>query len=307
MKVLCKYFTTGMILVLVFAGCGSVRSDNFSENDAVFSFIVTADMREFGGGEYQSSDYFQGTCEAILNVGKGSFMVSPGDIDPPQNVYATIRKVLGEDYLWYPVVGNHEAETSEDMTWLRNWGKKNIPNLVRKGPENCQETTYSFDFGNAHFVILNEYCGGESDSQGDGDILDPLYNWLEKDLEENSKPFVFVFGHEPFISIPDYHNGRHRHQGDSLDAHSDNSHRFQKLLREHNVVAYICGHTHTFSYSIINGLPQLDAGHSRGIGDKRSRSTFIKILVGKQSCWAQVYRYGANGAPYALTQTIVLN
>ena len=115
MKVTCRYFTAGMILVLLFAGCGLVKSDNFSQKDVVFSFIVTSDMREFAGPEYQTSDYFLGTCEAILKVGKGAFMVSPGDIDPPQHVYATISKVLGKDYPWYPVVGNHEAETPEEI------------------------------------------------------------------------------------------------------------------------------------------------------------------------------------------------
>ena len=99
------------------------------ERDAVFSFIVTADMRWFAGSEYQSSQYFLGTCEAIREFGKGSFMISPGDIDPPQHVFDTIKKILGEDYLWYPVVGNHEAETPEDMSWLRDWGKKEFPTL----------------------------------------------------------------------------------------------------------------------------------------------------------------------------------
>ena len=277
------------------------------EKDPVFSYIVTADMRQFAGSKYQSSQYFLGVCEAILEIGKGSFMVSPGDIDPPQHVFDTIRKVLGEDYPWYPVVGNHETESPEDMIWLRNWGRKDIPNLVCKGPENSEETTYSFDFGNAHFVIINEYYDGKSDSTNNGDIIEPLYNWIKNDLEANSKPFVFVFGHEPFVSIPDYHNGRHRHKGDNLDAHPGNSHRFQQLLRKHKVVAYICGHTHNFSYSRMNGLWQLDAGHSRGIGDKGARSTFLKIIVGKHTCRAEVYRDDANGGPYVLTQTIALD
>jgi hypothetical protein len=87
--------------------------------NTVFSFIVTADMGGFAGPEYQSSKYFLGTCEAVRKFGKGSFMVGQGDIDPPYHVLDTIKKVLGIDYLWYPVVGNHEAETPEDMAWLR--------------------------------------------------------------------------------------------------------------------------------------------------------------------------------------------
>jgi len=295
-----------MLAVLVFAGCAKLQIEQLPKEEAVFSFTATADMRQFAGPEYQSSEYFLGTCEAIREIGKGAFMVSVGDIDPPQHVFGTVRKVFGEDYPWYPVVGNHEAETQEDMTWLRNWGRQDIPNLVRRGPKNSEETTYSFDFKNAHFVVLNEYYDGNSDTGSDGDITEPLYEWLKTDLEENSKQFVFVFGHEPIISIPDYHNGRHRHKGDNLDAHPENSHRFQQLLRKHKVTAYISGHTHDFSYSQINGLWQLDAGHSRGIGEKGAQSTFLRILVGKHTSWVEVYRDDANGGRYLLTQKIVL-
>lgn len=295
-----------MLAVLVLAGCATVQKEQFTKEEAAFSFIVTSDMRQFAGPEYQSSEYFLGTCEAIRDIGKGAFMVSAGDIDPPQHVLSTVRTVFGEDYPWYPVVGNHEAETPEDMTWLRNWGGQDIPNLVRRGPVNSGETTYSLDFKNAHLVVLNEYYDGDSDTGSDGDITEPLYEWLKTDLEENSKQFVFVFGHEPILSIPDCHNGRHRHKGDNLDAHPENNHRFQQLLRKHKVTAYICGHTHDFSYSQINGVWQLDAGHSRGIGDKGAQSTFLRILVGERTCSVEVYRDDAKGGRYLLTQKIIL-
>jgi len=290
-----------LIPVILLPGCTTT-----GPKDAVFSFDVTADMREFAGPEYQSSQYFMGTCEAIRQVGKGAFMVSPGDIDPPQYVSDTIKKVLGKQYLWYPVVGNHEAETREDMEWLRNWGSGRIPNLVRRGPENCEETTYSVDYKNAHFVILNQYYDGELDTGTNGDICEPLYQWLKNDLEANTKPFIFVFGHEPMVSIPDADNGRHRHKGDNLDEHPQNNHRFQVLLRKHNVTAYINGHTHDFSFAKINGLWQLDAGHCRGKGDRGAQSTFLKVWVGRRNCWAEVYRDDANGGLYSLTRTITL-
>ena len=298
--------TTVAAAILALAGCTDKGTERQSEENVAFSFIATADMRMFTGSGSRSSEYFTGTCEAIKTVGKGAFMVSPGDIDPPQQVLDTIKKVLGEDYPWYPVVGNHETETPEDMAWLRKRGSQEIPNLVRRGPENGEETTYSFDFKNAHFVVLNAYYDGKSDTGSNGDITTPLYLWLKRDLEENTKPIVFLFGHEPILSIPDYHNGRHRHQADCLNAHPENSHRFQQLLRKHKVTAYICGHTHNFSYSNINGLWQLDTGHCRGIGEKGAQSTFLKFLVGQRACWVEVYRDDANGGPYLLTQTIEL-
>ena len=287
--------------ILLPAGCRKTRPQ-----PALFCFDVTCDMREFADPKHQSSEYFLGTCEAIRDVGKGAFMISPGDIDPPQYVKATIEKVLGDDYLWYPVVGNHEAETKEDMVWLREWGSKDIPHLVRRGPENGRETTYSFDYGNAHFAVINQYYDGQSDTGTDGDICDELYEWLKNDLEATSKRHIFVIGHEPIISIPDMDTGRYRHRGDNLDAHRRNNHRFQKLLREHNITAYICGHTHNFSYAKINGIWQIDAGHCRGIGDTGSPSTFLKVWVEPQSCWVDVYRTDADGGRYSLTRSISL-
>jgi len=303
-----RFFKLKILILSLILGLSSMaEAKKPLKKDTVFSFVVTADMREFAGPEYQSSKYFWGTCEAVRKFGKGSFMVSPGDIDPPYHVLYTIKKILGKDYLWYPVVGNHEAETPEDMAWLRNWGKKRIPNLTRKGPENGRETTYSFDYKNAHFVVINQYYDGKSDTGTDGDIPAPLFDWLADDLAANSKPFVFVFGHEPFVSIPDIDNGRYRHKGDSLDAHPKNSHRFWKILRRYNVTAFICGHTHNLSLSKVNGVWQLDAGHSRGLGDTGAPSTFLKILVGEKTCWVDGYRDDGNGGAYALIHTIMLD
>ena len=45
-------------------------------------------------------------------------MISPGDIDPPEDVYNDLQNYIRNNYLWYPVAGNHEAETIEDMNWF---------------------------------------------------------------------------------------------------------------------------------------------------------------------------------------------
>ena len=59
--------------------------------DDLFTFDVAADMRQYAEPEFRSSEYFQGVCEAIKEVGKGEFMISPGDIDPPYHVKKTIQ------------------------------------------------------------------------------------------------------------------------------------------------------------------------------------------------------------------------
>ena len=274
-----------------------------SVEDDSFSFVVTADMREFAGpGTYDSAQYFRGAMQAVAAHGVGAFMLSPGDIDPPAGVIWTITQTLGSAYIWYPVVGNHEAETIVDMDWLRMFEY----GAVHSGPAGCPETTYSFDYSNSHFVVLNEYCDLSGDTATDGDIPDHLYNWLRADLEATTAANIFVTGHEPAFPQPDADNGRLRHEFDSLNAHPSNRNRFWDLLREHEVAVYLCGHTHNYSLARVNGLWQLDAGHARGLGDAGARSTFVLIQVDGTSISYQTYRDDASGGSYNLMHAGVL-
>lgn len=272
-----------------------------------YSFIAVADMRQYGGVDYQTSEYFLGAVQAIDRIGKGSFMISPGDIDPPDEVYETIASVLGYDYQWYPVVGNHESETPYDMDWLRQWGQDNVIGVLNEGPVNSEETSYSFDFDQTHFIVINEYYDGNSDIATNGNISPALYSWIENDLKNTDKPLIFVFGHEPIVSIPDDANGRLRHVGDSLDAYPETTERFKQLLLKYNVAAYVQGHTHNFSYANLDGLWQIDAGHARGKGDTGAKSTFLKFIVKDDFYKIEVYRDDSNGGEYILEKTLTLN
>ena len=149
-----------------------------------------------GPGEYDTSQYFRGMVEKIGELNQAHFMISVGDTTPPQDALWTINQVLGSDFLWFPVVGNHELNWI-DMDWLRAYDPDtngNLPpNISERGPEGCEETNYSFDYGNAHFVILNVYCDLNNDTRTDGAIVDALFNWLKQDLENSSQELLFVF------------------------------------------------------------------------------------------------------------------
>jgi hypothetical protein len=269
-----------------------------------FAFAVTADMRKYSGPSYHTTQYFRGATEAIADLGSSAFMVSPGDIDPTTDVMWTITQTLGITYTWYPVVGNHELPgqgsepyTGANMDWLRNYDY----GTVNPGPPGCPETTYSFDHGNSHFVMLNEYCDTGGDTVTQGDIPDHLYTWLVTDLSSTDRTHIFVFGHEPAYPQPDADNGRTRHVGDSLDQYPTNRDRFWSLLQSEGVVAYICGHTHNYSTIEIGGVWQLDVGHARGIGDPDARSTFALVCVNGSNVIFEVYRDDASGGPYTQT------
>ncbi len=283
-----RHRRASLILAAAIAVLASIRaSAPVVGQDSSFAFAVTADIREYAGqGDYDTSDYFRGACQALDTIGPGAFMFSPGDIDPPAGIKWTIEQQMGSDYAWYPAVGNHEASTPADMNWLRSYDY----GTVNPGPTGCPETTYSFDHGNAHFAVLNEYCDSAGDAVTDGDVPDHLYDWLATDLAGTDKTHVFVVGHEPAFPQPDADNGRLRHEGDSLPNEAANRDRFWDLLKSEGVLAYICGHTHNFSATRIDGVWQLDAGHARGAGDTGAPSTFLLIHVGDTTVTFDAYR-----------------
>lgn len=282
---------------------------------AQFSFTVVSDQRYYAGeGAFDSSNYFRGAIESLAESGTGAFLLSPGDIDPAYESNWTIQQVLGSDFQWYPIVGNHELPgegtelyLGENMEWLRAFdidqgGPAEEPNIVRYGPTGCPDTTYSFEHSDAHFVVLNEYCDAGGDAITTGDVTDHLYNWLENDLRSTTKENIFVFGHEPAFPQPDRDNGRLRHESDSLNAHPANRDRFWSLLKSNGVKAYFCGHTHNFSSVEIDGVWQIDSGHARGAGDLGAPSTYLRIDVGS-SIVMNVFRDNHNGV-YDYSDTV---
>jgi hypothetical protein len=275
--------------------------DRTPDGDA-FAFFVAGDMRQYAGPKYQRPGYFLSACEAMKKLG-GDFLVSPGDVDPPQDVRAVVGKVFGPAFPWYPGLGNHDLGKT-DLAWLRAADESGVlrPGIVRRGPPGAEETMYAFDRGNAHFVVLDEYYDGASDGAG-GDISDATLRWLSADLAANAKPLVFVFGHEPAFPQVDMDTGQARHGDNSLNGDTAHRDRFWALLVERKVTAFICGHTHTATALKIRGVWQLDSGHARGRGDSSIPSTFLRIAVSGNGASYEVYRTDEWGVAYTLRKS----
>ncbi len=257
-----------------------------------FHYTVTADPR------WEDATY-DGVLAAMQTLigGQGVFQISVGDIDPLQPLRDKVDARFGANALWYPVVGNHEAETSSDMTWIRdeyttgNGLRTPLSNATNQnGPAGSVETTYSWDHGNAHFIVLNEYWNGEtaagSDVATDGDIVQALYDWLAADLAANTQPFVFVFGHEPAFPF-------HRHLVDSLNKYEARRDAFWNLLESYGVHAYFCGHTHFYSRHREPGGTawQIDAATAgyAAFPDFGGFQTFVDVVVGDVEVRYDVY------------------
>jgi hypothetical protein len=294
------------LLLLPLSACRSSARRESAATDR-FSFLAAGDMRGFVKAKSNDERYFDGVCEAARRVGAGAFMVTPGDFDPPAPVRATLDQYVGTNYLWYPVVGNHEIETPEHMAWVKAWADRGIPHLVRQGPPGAELTTYSFDYGNSHFVAVNNYFDDLTIVKTKGAIAEATLRWLENDLASTKKPHLWVIGHQPIESLPDMDSGRVRHPGETVSTNSAAAARFVGLLQQYRVRAYICGHTHNTSVAKVRGIWQADSGHARGAGDQGSPSTFLKFRVAGQKAWVDIYRGNTNGVDYQLRKTVELN
>lgn len=99
-----------------------------------------------------------------------------------------------------PVVGNHETYTPipENKFSLPIYFTQQFK-VEQNGPEGLKGQVYSFDYGNAHFVILDSQLGEERRFLPDS--LERQQAWLAKDLAATNKLWKFVFIHRPA-----YHN-----------------------------------------------------------------------------------------------------
>jgi hypothetical protein len=242
---------------------------------ADFRFTLTGDPRS-------SYSKWAWTLNQIADkVGdEGAFHITAGDyyedggLTVAAGFYERLVAQFGADVVWYPTVGNHELEEGgPDMVWLRNFYYVHLEGTVNPGPANGEETTYSWDYQNAHFVQLNQYYDGTTDDADIDEYTDALYNWLVEDLDRNTKPVVFVIYHKPT-----YPNGRG-------DKDSDEGwERLLKLLNDRKVIAGLCADTHTYARYQVDGdwetfTWELDSGNAGRLSHGDLHQTFVDITV----------------------------
>ncbi len=164
----------------------------------------------------------------ILNVGD---LVYDGDSESdwdneffdPQ--YENIQTVLSE--LGYQAArGNHE----ESGTLF----KKYFPYPYTRA------FYWSFDYGPAHFSIIDQYT--------DYSVGSAQYNWLDNDLSSTDKKWKFLVFHEPGWSA-----GGHSNSSEVQDI-------IQPLCEKYHVQIVFAGHNHYYSRAEVNDVMHITTG-----------------------------------------------
>ena len=261
-----------------------------------FRFAVFCDSRgAYGGGETYVEGVNQATLKALLNIAyaqKASFILFPGDLisgstSSPVEVerqfqsWKRAASAVGSRVPIYEGVGNHD----QPSLWLAGGSSQDY--LARPGPEvgevlfarhfvnptngpdpvetdfpPYKENVYSFDWGSAHFTMLNNnyFQKGSGEKVADmagqlqGAMRQEQLDWLEQDLQsarDRGQKQLFVLAHEP--AFP---NGGHVKDGmwwngkrAEIIAIRDH---FWRILCRYQVTAAFFGDEHNYSRTLID-------------------------------------------------------
>jgi len=198
-----------------FLAYGDTRSDVVAHN-AVCAAIVEA---------YQSDPNLQ---TFILHAGD---WINNGDLegDWDNQYFARVSTAALEMQAHVPVqgcMGNHEQS---GVLFQKYW-----PYPFRDG------RYWSFDYGPAHIVVLDQY-----DPAGTNSVQ---LAWLEDDLALTTKPWRIVLFHEP---------------GWGAGPHGPNKvvqEQMQPLFEKYDVAFVITGHNHNYARCEVNGVQHVTVG-----------------------------------------------
>ncbi len=164
----------------------------------------------------------------VLSVGD---LVTDGDDETDWNdeffdpSYSNIRKMLSH-LPYQSAMGNHEGSGvlfSEYFPYPFVAGRY-----------------WSFDYGPAHFTVVDQYTPyGPGSAQLD---------WIEADLAATARSWKFVCLHEP---------------GWSAGGHSNNTNvqnYIQPLCEQYGVAMVFGGHNHYYARAVVNGIEHITAG-----------------------------------------------
>lgn len=201
----------------------------------------------FGDSQGNSYDLWQGTLQtAYARNHDARFMINIGDLvdiglnyDQWDDWFQAGRGVI-DTIPVMPVMGNHETYTTEWQI-AQPLLYTALFSLPSNGPVALQGKVYSFDYGDAHFSILDSQL--QEEGEWIPQMLTLQQEWLEKDLAGTNKRWKLVFIHRPV-----YHNRPAAGDEDLRDA-------LTPLFDRYHVDVVFAGHDHAYarSYPVAGG------------------------------------------------------
>lgn len=251
-----------------------------ARNNTKFKFLIFGDSQ---GGSDTVPNYipFNNTIKAAIKYNSDAkFIINTGDlVEKGQNYehwnewFNSVKGIIDKIPIM-PVQGNHE--TYNGVNW-----KSSVPKyykyqfkLPQNGPGGFKGQVYSYDYGNAHFAVLNSQRLEEAPQ--DNNFLKTQADWLDKDLRDSKKKFKIVLLHKPL------------YQNKSIEDNTDLRKAFSRIIEKNNVDVVFSGHDHVLSrtYPIKSGQTNPVRGTVYYITG-RSGSKYYKSL--KSKTWNEFF------------------
>jgi len=215
-----------------------------------FSFGIIGDMQGHTNISTSMTNFESINPDIILTVGDNVSGVTISTVSQYVNEWQTIVfdyiQNLTDHIPFFTALGNHDAELGNYANGLTAYQQElALPTSASGG-----ETYYSFDWGDAHFVVLNgTYSGGGSS----GTIDNTQLTWLQNDLSASNQKWKFVICH--FLIY-----GADTDSPWRLSNWSD----VETVLKNNGVIAWIDGHRHVYNRYVKDGIfyvTNLQAGY----------------------------------------------
>jgi acid phosphatase type 7 len=206
------------------AGKGSFKTAPIGA--AAFQFVVYGDTRT-------RHDVHRAVIQAILKYAHPDFAMQTGDLVENANdaslwpIFFDAERDLLRSGAYFPSAGNHERNA------------KNYFDFMDTKPY------YSFDWGAAHFAVIDSDIGNVSSLKSERDAFwQEQTKWLENDLTAaQDADFRFVFAHHPPMTAVT------RRQGDNPHMTA-----LEPLFEKYRVSAGFFGHDHNYQHYKKNGV-----------------------------------------------------
>jgi acid phosphatase type 7 len=198
-----------------------------------FRFVLYGDVRT-------RHEVHRRVIAAILKSGVPDMVVHSGDLvenGKDSALWANffdIERDLLRQTSFFPSLGNHERNAQEFYDFFQT-----------------RLSYYSFNWGNAHFTVMNTDINNVSTSKiARDEFWAQQTKWLEEDLAANQKSdYRFVVGHHaPYTAVE-------RRQGDNPHITA-----LTPMFEKYHVTAGLFGHDHNYQHYLKNGVHYIVSG-----------------------------------------------
>jgi 3',5'-cyclic AMP phosphodiesterase CpdA len=212
------------------AGKGSFKTA--PSGAATFEFVVYGDTRT-------RHEVHRSVINGVIKYSNPDFVMHTGDLveNGTDNtlwpIFFDAERELLRRAAIFPALGNHERHA------------RNYYDYMDAKPY------YSFNWGSAHFAVIDSDLGNVGVTQADKDAFwQEQTRWLEDDLDKAQKSdFRFVFAHHPPMTAVK------RRQGDNPHMTA-----LEPLFQRHRLTAGFFGHDHNYQHYFKEGIQYFVTG-----------------------------------------------